>query len=78
MQLDVVDVIARRVTPKVVEICENDAKDLIPKESQADLEQMLDILRNWHGTFDMESIGATLYTRWYIQFIRNLYLKYDF
>ena len=26
----------------------------------------------------MESIGATLYTRWYIQFIRNLYLKYDF
>ena len=38
MQLDVVDVIARRVTPKVVEICENDAKDLIPKESQADLE----------------------------------------
>ena len=39
---------------------------------------MLDILRNWNGSFDEESIGATLYTRWYIQFIRSLYMKYQF
>lgn len=37
---------------------------------------MLDILRNWKGSFDMESVGATIYMRWYIQFIRNLYFNY--
>lgn len=38
---------------------------------------MLKVLRNWHGSFDEESIGATIYTRWYIQFIRKLFSKYN-
>ena len=66
MQLDVVDVIARRVTPKLVQICQTDAKRLIPSQSHAELDKMLDILRDWPGSFDMESVAATLYTRWYI------------
>ena len=78
MQLDVVDVVARRVTPKLVQICQTDAKGLIPSQSQADLDKMLGILSDWPGSFDMDSVAATLYTRWYIQFIRNLYLRYGF
>lgn len=78
MQIDVVDVIARRVAPKIVEICQNDGKQLVPQSKVAELEQMLGILAEWNGSFDEDSIAATVYTRWYIQFIRNLFLKYDF
>jgi len=41
-----------------------------------DVAKTLDILRNWQGSFDMDSLGATVYMRWYIQFIRNLYNNY--
>ena len=38
---------------------------------------MLTILRGWQGTFEETSIGATLYNRWFIQFVRKLYMKYE-
>lgn len=38
---------------------------------------MLKILRDWHGEFDEASIGATIYNRWFIQFIRKLFMRYE-
>ena len=64
------------MTPKIVQISESVASQLTQGQ-QADLEQMLTILRGWQGSFDEASIGATLYNRWFIQFIRKLYMKYE-
>ena len=75
IQQDVVDVVARRMTPKIVQICHSIAPQLTARQ-QNDLEQMLAILKEWEGSFDEASIGATLYNRWFIQFIRKLYMRY--
>lgn len=81
IQQDVVDVYARQVTPMIVTIVEEvmagDDGALLTLQQKQDLEAMLNVLRNWRGSFDEESIGATVYTRWYIQFIRKLFTQYQ-
>ena len=41
------------------------------------MEPMIEILQNWQGSFDEKSIGASLYMKWYIQFIRSLFIKFS-
>ncbi len=36
---------------------------------------MYNILKNWKGTFEETSIAATVYNRFYIQFVRSLFSK---
>lgn len=39
--------------------------------------QMTELLQDWDGSFDLESVAATVYNRWYIQFLRSLFHKYS-
>lgn len=36
---------------------------------------MTKILKNWEGTFEETSVAASVYIRWYIQFVRSLFSK---
>ena len=53
-----------------------DVKESLTSEQDKSVDEMVAILRNWNGSFDMDSVAATLYIRWKIQFYRNLFCKY--
>ena len=74
IQQDVVDIVARRMNPKIIDITQEVLHHLNDAQKK-DLEEMLEILRPWEGSFDKESVGASVYQRWYIQFTRNLFNK---
>ena len=66
IQQDVVDIIvARRMTPKIILISQEVLHHLT-KEQRSSLQEMLLILEEWPGSFEETSVGASLYTRWYI------------
>lgn len=75
LQQDVIDIIAEQITPKVLEIIKGAKKDLTADQVKS-VDEMVAILSGWDGSFDLESVPATLYTRWKIQFYRNLFAKY--
>ena len=60
--------------PKIIAIA-REVSHHLTKEQKVDLEKMIDILTPWEGSFDGESIAASLYMKWYIQFERSLYVK---
>ena len=73
IQQDVIDVVARRITPQIVQITEEVTHHLTQQQKQ-DLNEMLDYLRGWDGSFDVDSIAATVYSRWDIQLTRHLFM----
>ena len=75
IQQDVIDVVARRMTPKIVEIAQR--TQLASPQERQQLEEMLALMRDWRGSFDEQSVSASIYTRWYIQFVRKLFMKYE-
>ena len=64
IQQDVVDVVARRMAPKIASISQ-DVSHHLTKEQKNQLEEMLQILAPWEGSFDESSIGASVYSKWY-------------
>lgn len=62
------------MNPKIIDITQEVLHHLNDAQKK-DLEEMLEILRPWEGSFDKESVGASVYQRWYIQFTRNLFNK---
>lgn len=68
------DVIARKVAPKLIEISASVKQDL-NEQQQASLAKISNLLGDWRGSFEETSTAATAYTRWYIQFVRKLFYK---
>ena len=63
------------MTPLILEIIEQN-KQSLKIEDRIYLDSMTKILKDWHGNFGLEDIGASIYIKWYIQFVRNLYSNY--
>ena len=66
LQQDVVDIIAQRMLPKIVEIIKVDGMQGMSEADKFSVEEMLDILNGWDGSFDKKSVAATVYNRWNI------------
>lgn len=62
------------MTPKIIEIADRVVHHLTENEKQ-DVQQMTKILKDWEGTFEETSVAASVYIRWYIQFVRSLFSK---
>ena len=75
LQQDVIDIIARRITPRIIKIA-SEVTQYLSKDQNVSLEEMLEILAVWNASFDKKSVGASVYTRWSIQFYRSLFHKY--
>ena len=75
IQQDVVDVFARDLTPKIVDIIRGH-KDELTSNQLKELAPVLSILEAWNGSFDETSVAASIYMKWYIQFTRSLFIKY--
>ena len=58
---DVIDVIARQITPKLTDMAQSVKNDL-SKEERMDIEMVTAILQDWDGNFGDESIQGTIYT----------------
>ena len=59
LQLDTVDVFARRMTEYIVKIADSN-KHLLSKDDQAFLETTLSFYRNWDGDMNEESVAASV------------------
>lgn len=64
IQQDVVDVVAKRVAINIVTILDSSAKELFQPSEVAVIDSMTAILRGWDGSFDLESVAASVFTRW--------------
>ena len=42
----------------------DDVSDQLSEQEKSDLNEMLDYIRGWDGNFEVESIAATIYSRW--------------
>ena len=60
MQLDTVDVFARRLRPYVVSISES-MKSNLSREARMDLELGLSWLRDWDGDMAEDSVAASIH-----------------
>ena len=69
------DVIARRMTPLILEII-NENRSSLKEEERMYVDKMTAVLKDWHGNFGLEDTGASIYIKWYMQFVRNLYTNY--
>ena len=38
---------------------------------------MYKVLKDWNGSFDMDSVAATVYQKWYMQFLLSLFHSYS-
>ena len=65
MQQDVVDVVARRMKPKLLKIIA-EADHHLSQEQKKKIGELVRILGPWEGDFAKTSVGASVYTRWYI------------
>ena len=75
MQQDVIDVFARKNNPIILAIAREAAHHLTEAQRKA-MDQVIKILEPWEGSFEETSIGATVSTRWDIQFRRSLFSRY--
>ena len=62
---DVVDVFARKQTALMLELSAS-ASHHLTAEQKSDLKEMTELLQQWDGSFDLESVSATVYNKWYI------------
>ena len=72
IQNDVVDVVARDMTPKIITICRRASADLSRDELDS-LEFMLDLLTEFDGDMSADSIKASVYNFWNYFFIKSLF-----
>lgn len=68
--------VARRMTPLILEITNEMRLSFINDEERMYLDSMIKILKDWQGNFGLEEKGASIYMKWYMQFVRNLYWNY--
>ena len=53
---DVIDVIARDLTPRIVNISQRVAAEQFDEQERQDIEQMSAILEGWDGNYEIDSI----------------------
>lgn len=79
IQQDLVDVVARELSPHIVKIAEkvvSDPEHAFSKDQITDIKKMIEQLRNFDGKMNEESISATVYNYWQYFFYRSLMHKY--
>lgn len=68
MQQDLVDTIARDITPHIIKITESvlENKDIyeLNDKDVTDIKYMIDLIRNFNGEMSEDSVGATVYSYW--------------
>ena len=42
-----------------------------------EIKEMYKVLKDWNGSFDMDSVAATVYQKWYMQFLLSLFHNYS-
>lgn len=72
---DTKDVVARRMTPKLLSVSLEMHK-VLTMEQQSDLEFVVEKLSGWDGDFDMENVGASLYIFAQRQMHKSLFAQY--
>lgn len=77
MQNDVVDIMAREMTPHIVKIAKrsNHLKEFDP-EQQSKINKMLSILKGFKGVMDKDSYDASIYAVFQYFFFRGFLYKY--
>lgn len=63
------------MTPKILDIVK-DVEHHLTEPQRKSIQKLTEILSGWKGTFEKESVAATVYMRFHIQFLRNLFYKY--
>lgn len=76
IQLDTVDVFARRMVPTLVQLAEQSKADL-PKDEQLDLIEAVHLYRDFDGNMAEESIGASLHMHINLAFHKSLFHKQE-
>jgi len=74
-QMDLTDVHAREIIGPIVRIATSHI-DLLFNDQRADALEAMAMIQRWRGEFDMESVGATIYSVWQIIFFESLFKKY--
>ena len=74
MQLDTVDVFARRILPYIIKITDLMKRELT-REMQVDLEMALSFYRDWDGDMTEESIAASIHMHYWMGFQKSLFFK---
>lgn len=72
IQSDVVDIVARDLTPLIIKISQGATINLSKEELSA-VEEMISILKNFDGNMTPESIGASVYSYWHYFFVDSLF-----
>lgn len=75
IQQDVTDVIARDITPTIIEVARMAKDELTPKE-QEDLEQMIALLEGWNGEFSEDCVACSVYMHAQMRFYKSLFRRY--
>jgi len=77
IQNDVVDVVARDLTPKIIQICKSGMTELSRDEVDS-VEFMLDLLEAFDGKMSPDSISASVYNLWNYFFLNSLFIDLTF
>jgi len=75
IQQDVMDVQAREVLPDVVAIARAMLGELEGGEQRAGAAKQINLLNGWDATFTKESVAATVYMFWTVEFKKSLFKK---
>jgi len=75
IQQDVMDVQAREVLPDVVAIARAMLGELEGGEQRSGAAKQINLLNGWDATFTKESVAATVYMFWTVEFKKSLFKK---
>ena len=69
LQLDVVDVYARELAQRVIQMVKDVVDSGVLKGNEVkELEEMVRFFDGWDGSHDKESLAASVFERWHIIF----------
>jgi len=73
------DVVARDLTPKIIDITlrtVNDPEHKFSEDQIKDIKKMVGLLKDFKGLMTEESVGATVYSFWHYFFHRSLFHRF--
>lgn len=74
IQNDTLDIMARDITPIVVNLTRQ-MFDIIEPQDHDKLEMIVNRLSNWYGDMAENSVGATIYSTWHYMFYQTLLVE---
>ena len=70
------DVFARNMHPYVMKLAESMRSEL-SREDQEHLDSALNIYRGWDGSFEEDSVAASIHMHFNMDFYKSLFHKYE-